>query len=405
MHKNNQPHCGKPTQNITAYPGETFSIQAATIGQRNGTVPGTLFSALVTPLMIARLGVFEDPQVLENCTKLNYTVYSNAPDNFLEIYKAGSCSSLDGYNEKLRIPIHLNLPCPPAFNLPGEPYHCICEERLQKYTNRCNINGQTILRDGDFWVGYDNSTNSQGLILHPHCPFDYCKAKPINFTLNDIDLQCKANRTGLLCGACAPGLSLGLGGSKCLDCSNAYLSLIFPFAVMGVVFVLFFLVFNIFTVKFGAISGLIFYASIVGANQNIFFPPGRKNYLGQYIMPWIKLDLGFETCFYDGMDTYAKTWLQFVFPIYVLILVLLIILLNKCYPAISKLYSVKNTKSEKHPMCVLATFFILSYGKIVRTIIASLAYTTLEYPDNKTEIVWLYDANINIFTASTFLSL
>ena len=30
----------------------------------------------------------------------------------------------------------------------------------------------------------------------------------------------------------------------------------------------------------------------------------------------------------------------------------------------------------------------------MHTIIASLSYTTLDYPNNKTEIVWLYDANI-----------
>ena len=411
--ENSQPRCGDSVH-ITTYPGKTFSIQAVTVGQRNGIVPGTWANAHVNPINIATLGVFEDRQLVQVCSSLNYTVYSNITENFLEIYVAGSCSSLYGSEEKLSIPINLNLHCPPAFNLSGPPYHCICEERLQKYTNSCDINGQNILRDGDFWVGYDNYDNSQGLILHPHCPFDYCKAGSINFTLNDIDLQCKANRTGLLCGDCAPGLSLGLGGSKCLECSNVYLFLIIPFAVMGVVFVLFFLVFEIFTVKSGAVSGLIFYASIVGANQNIFFPPGQKNYLGNYIMPWIRLDLGIDTCFYDGMDIYAKTWLQFVFPVYVLVLLLIVIFLNKRYPVLSNFYSNRSSNETKisHPVYVMATFFILAYGKIVHTIIASLSYTTLEYPNNKTEIVWLYDANIRylrgkhipLFAVSVLLS-
>ena len=232
--ENGQPHCGDSVnKNITAYPGETFSIQAVTIGQRNGTVPDQRVNALVNPSNIARLGVFEDRQLLDVCSNLNYSVYSNLSDNFLIIYIAGTCSSLDGSDEQLMIPIYLSLPCPPAFNLSGPPHHCICEERLQKYTNSCDINGQTILRDGDFWMGYNNDTNSQGLILHPHCPFDYCKARLINFTLSDIDIQCKGNRTGLLCGACAPGLSLGLGGSKCLDCSNAYLFSYSPFCSDG----------------------------------------------------------------------------------------------------------------------------------------------------------------------------
>ena len=401
--ENGQPHCTHgESLNINTYPGKTFYIPAATIGQRNGTVPGQWVNAQVSPLNVARLGVFEDRQVpFDVCSNLSYTVYSNITTNFLALYVPGSCSALDGSEEQLTININLNLHCPPAFNLSGPPHHCICEQRLQKYTNSCNINDQTIMHDGDFWVGYDNENNSQGLILHPHCPFDYCKAEPIKFTLSEVDLQCKANRTGLLCGACAPGLSLGLGSSKCLSCSNICLFLILAFAAMGVVFVLFFLVFTIFTVKSGAISGLIFYASIVGANQNVFFPPGHKNYLGKYIMPWISLDFGIETCFYDGMDTYAKTWLQFVFPVYVLVLLLIITVLlqNKRYSALSKIIYRNNDRSSHepgipHPVYVTATFFILAYGKIVRTIIVSLSYTTLEYPNNKTETVWLYDGNI-----------
>ncbi len=411
--ENGHPNCARGgSLNINTYPGKRFSIPAVTIGQRNGTVSGQWVNAQVSPITVARLDVFEDRQILlEVCSNLTYTVYSNIAPNYLVLYVPGSCSALDGSEERLSINVNINLHCPPAFNLSGPPHHCICEQRLQKYTNSCDINGQTILHDGDYWVGYDNESNSQGLILHPHCPFDYCKAEPINFTLNELDLQCKGNRTGLLCGACAPGLSLGLGSSKCLSCSNIRLLLILAFAVMGVVFVLFFLVFTIFTVKSGAISGLIFYASIVGANQNIFFPPGQKNYLGKYIMPWISLDFGIETCFYDGMDTYAKTWLQFVFPVYVLVLLLIIALLNKW----KKIFYSNNDKSSDeipHPWYVMATFFILAYGKIVRTIIVSLSYTTLEYPNEQTEIVWLYDANIKylhgkhlpLFVVSVLLS-
>ena len=410
--ENGQPRCDNAFQNhISIYPGETISIQAVTFGQRKGIVPNQEVNAFVQAVgykvanssKMPTLGVFEYHQVLLNmCSTVSYTVYSNYSDNVLVLYVAGPCSYMDGSEGELKIPIHISLPCPPAFNLSEPPYRCHCEGRLQTYTNSCYISDQTILRDGDFWVGYVNESdiNSQGLILHPHCPFDYCNAGSVNFTLDDIDLQCKANRTGLLCGACAPGLSLGLGGSKCLECSNAYLALIVPFAVMGIVFVLFFLVFKIFTVKSGAISGLIFYASIVGANQNIFFPPGQKNFLGHYIMPWIRLDIGIETCFYNGMDTYAKTWLQFVFPTYVWVLLLIIIALNKRYRLCSKKKTDDDSetshkkKSLSHPVYVLATFFILAYGKILRTIITSLSYTTLEYPNDKAEIVWLYDANI-----------
>ena len=41
------------------------------------------------------------------------------------------------------------------------------------------------------------------------------------------------------------------------------------------------------------------------------------------------LDLGIETCFYDGMDAYVKTWLQFVFPIYIWGVIGLIIVIGE----------------------------------------------------------------------------
>ena len=78
---------------------------------------------------------------------------------------------------------------------------------------------------------------------------------------------------------------------------------------MGLVLVLFIVVSRL-TVAVGTISGLIFYANIVGANQSIFFPSGSTNPLAVFIA-WLNLDFGIKTCFYDGMDTYAKTWLQF----------------------------------------------------------------------------------------------
>ena len=291
--------------------------------------------------------------------------------------------------QKTALKFQLMLGCLVLTHLPSL-LNLIVAYAKKGYRSSCDINRQNILRDGDFWVGYDNISNMTGLILHPHCPFDYCTSKPVNFTLNNIDKQCTNNRTGLLCGSCGPELSLAIGSTKCLPCSNAHLALLVPFAAMGVVFVIFFLVFgNVFTVKAGMIGGLIFYASIVGANQKIFFPAGKKNIVGFAVM-WFKLDLGIETCFYDGMDIYAKTWLQLVFPFYLFFLITLLIIVRKFFPSVADKLFIPNGEPLQN---VLATFFILSFGKIVSTIIFGLSYTTLEYPDRQ-ELVWLYDANI-----------
>ena len=102
---------------------------------------------------------------------------------------------------------------------------------------------------------------------------------------------------------------------------------------------------------------------------------------------WLNLDLGIQTCFYDGMDAYTRTWLQFIFPVYVWVLVFTIIIL--CY---YKTWAVR--MFGRNPVAVLATLFLLSYAKLLRTIITALSFTFPEYPDGSEVAVWLYDGNV-----------
>ena len=47
------------------------------------------------------------------------------------------------------------------------------------------------------------------------------------------------------------------------------------------------------------------------------------------------------------------------------------------------------------PVPVLATLFLLSYAKVLRTIIAALTLTVLHYP-HKNVMVWTHDANMSL---------
>ena len=101
---------------------------------------------------------------------------------------------------------------------------------------------------------------------------------------------------------------------------------------------------------------------------------------------WINLDLGIETCFYNGMDMYAKAWLQFLFPIYIWTIVGGMIVSSHDSSTAARLF-------RRHAVKVLATLFLLSFAKLQRTIITALSFTFLTYP-NGTKTVWLYDSNI-----------
>ena len=381
-----QPDCSVPPSHheVSIYPGQTISISVVAVGQRNGPVPSSI-SSYYEPDIGAKFEDLENTQKTgSTCTDLTYTIFSNRSTEMVKLYADGPCGQ-----SGIPLSIHVQLfDCPVGFMLSNSSLQCVCEERLQNFTDRCHINNQTITRtrSDNFWIGMTNKND--GIILHPHCPFDYCHTRDLNFKINESDFQCKYNRSGLLCGECQQGLSLVFGTSKCRVCSNHYLSVVIVFAFAGVVLVILLLSLKL-TVSVGTINGLIFYANIIAVNKEYFFQSGETNILTVFIA-WVNLDLGIETCFFDGMDAYAKAWLQFAFPIYVWALVGVIVLLSH--------YSSRVSRSlGSNPVAVLATLFLLSYTKLLRTIITAFTFTLLEYPDGL-KAVWLHDGNI------TFLS-
>ena len=208
------------------------------------------------------------------------------------------------------------IPCPLGFTLSQS--QCDCNQLLQNMpTVECDIDGQIITRAGSVWVGVDEN---DAVSASQYCPLNYCKNESIQMTLKDNasnspDTQCNYKHSGILCGGCQPGLSLTLGSEQCLHCSNAYITLIPVFAVAGVLLVVFIKVLD-FKVCHGAINGLIFYANIISANKHLYYNQSDINPITLFIS-WFNLDMGIETCFYDGLTAYARTWLQFIFPIYI----------------------------------------------------------------------------------------
>ena len=377
----NQPNCSKSNIPLSVYPGETFRVSLVTVGQRDGIVPSAVKSR------IYRGSLQDIQQTSKICTTLNYTVFSRQNVS-LELHPDGMCSTV---SEKLLLQLSILQSCPPGFHITHDL--CVCEQTLQKYTNNCNITnglGQ-ITRESDdtFWVGYDQS---RGLVIaHPNCPFDHCVnftvAFPLNSTLSDI--QCACNRASFLCGACKENYSLVLGTSQCRKCTDSHLHLLIPFALMGIALVFLLLVCKL-TVATGTLSGLIFYANIVRVNRTIFLPVKSTDALSVFIA-WLNLDFGIETCFYNGMNAYSKAWLQFVFPVYILVLVGLVIVVSHFSQRFAHLLG-------KNPVAVLATLILLFYAKVLQALFMAVSFTNLEYADHSIRRVWLYDANIDYIT-------
>lgn len=385
--------CGSENLTIPIMPGQKFTVAMVALGQGNSAVQGTVLSKNVNSNKQYRLSPAIQSTSL-TCTNFDYRLYvtdSEIHDDFVfyKLFLDGPCQSLaDG------IEIYLTIqPCPVGFTLNSDEGECICEEILQPLTQDCYIDSQSILRSSNnFWMALEQTTNraDDGFILHNgSCPLDYCVNNPMNITIGDSDVQCHKGRVGILCGTCAENYSLVLGSLDCLPCSNAYLTLLIPFALSGIVVVIILFLLHL-TVAAGTINGLIFYVNIIQANHQAFFPRSTINFFTVFIA-WLNFDFGIETCFYDGLTIYAYSWLEFLFPLYLWVLIILIIV--GCH------YSQRISNSLGHnPVAVLDTILLMSYSKILKAIIVPLSPTSLiRFPGASTERVWLYDASISYF--------
>ena len=402
---NYTPNCNYTNVHISAYPGQTFYISAVAVGQRLGIVP-TIIRSAIFPTQSTIQPTLDTLQYSQNvekvCTNLSYTVRSPRREEMIILSVDESVHQNNIRNQKYEafsqsilpdIFIHLHLKlCPKGFIFDNNS--CVCDLMLQKHAISCDINSQRIHRQPSFWI-YSVDTEEapsgspmRGVLVHKHCPLDYCKSYSLNLSLENPDEQCAFHRSQILCGSCQHNLSNVLGSSNCKQCSNLWLILFIPvFVLAGITLVIFLMSLN-FTVSIGTVNGLIFYANIVRANQAIFFPHSTNNSFLSWFIAWINLDLGIETCFYSGFDSYAKTWLQFVFPMYIWLVVILII--------VSSYYSILASKlAGRNAVQVLATLFLLSYAKLLRVTITALSSTTLEYPDGSIRRVWLYDGNVD----------
>ena len=419
--KTGQPDCLVIVDSTphTVYPGQTITISAVVVGQDFGTVAGSAYAQFLQRGSPPRLKSEQEVQGVtqHKCNHLYYTIFSKtevseavliltAHDSYVAEFNNREYSDkdklyvwIDRYKTQAveplmysNIPVYVNislLPCPPGFMLTTHtPFSCDCSSLLRlMHGFQCHIQKQTIGRSGLLWVGMiQNDNGSNGTVAaSEYCPLDYCNTEDSNVTLSEPDSQCNYNHSGTVCGGCQPGLSLALGSAQCLQCSNKYLALLIPITLAGPV-----LVFSIklldLTISQGTLNGLIFYANVIKANEYIFLPRGQTNPLTVFIA-WLNLDLGVETCLYQGLTAYSKTWLQFVFPFYIWSIAGLIIILARYSDRVAKVMG-------NNSVPVLATLFLLSYAKLLRTIITALSYTMV-YTSHGPKAVWTADGNVD----------
>ena len=392
---NDQPDCSMKLPPIHVKKGQTFNVSLVAVDQVNHTLASN-----VTAFVSSNGGLSEGQQYqsLENrCTNLSYNVFTPHESEELLLNAVGPCGSAHLSQSHAQL-IFLNCTCPIGFQPVAASLEtdcrCECHSNVTNYVEMCNSSTKTLKTKANTWVS--NTTISElgesYLLIHPHCPYDYCRQDvAVNLNQrNGADSQCAFQRRDTLCGACKSGYSLSFGSSQCIKCKSYWpvvlISIILLAVIAGIALVSALLYLEL-TVAIGTLNGIIFYANIINGNANIFFKQLRTPNFPSYFIAWLNLDIGFDACLFEGIDAVAKTWLQLAFPIYLIMLVVIVIVASKYSQRFSNLIGKKN------PVATLATLILLSYTKILSTIITMLSLITLDYPDGK-KLLWKPDATV-----------
>ena len=421
----NKPQCSNRSflvLNETRYPGEIFKVPVVLVGFNYGRVVGTVFANVLDSagtLDKAQRSQFVD---ITQCSNLTYTVSSSETNRIATVALMVNEQVIDSVQKEdielsirnayspicdnifppctalLTTPVYINIKlesCPLGFEIDATKGVCKCDGNLINYLLNltCEIYDRKghIIREGTVWVGVDTRQNNTDVYYwHRYCPRDYCNTSTTSIDLKSPDTQCSMNRVGVLCGSCQANYSLQLGGNKCEQCVDSFLALLIVFMILGILLVAFIKFLDI-TVSTGTINGLIFYANVIWMNNPILFPHQNRQTVAYYILTvpiaWINLDFGIESCFSQNLDQLTKSGLQFVFPVYIWSIAAIIILVSHYSTRATKLFG-------NNSVAVLATLFLLSYGKVFRAITDVFISADVADSNGTFRKVWSLNGNV-----------
>ena len=365
---------------------------------------------------------FDDQEQLiqegKNCTNISVTVHTN--DNSTIIYGKiiFSLYRQSGILTKI-VKIY---PCPLGFDL--NKTTGVCElsssfDNLRKHHHFTvpiigNVSSQTITRLFTFisWAGtieYENKTKTQfGVSLA--CPIGYCNSNQTlsyfysgdlssnqSFKLSDgiTDYHpplCLYQREGTLCGRCSEGLSVVFGSTECQHCSNTWIALVSIYLVTGPLLIYLLYALKL-TLTSGTLNGIIFYAQAANCGlldmlRYHFFKSSLDGLsrFAIFIIHVLNLETGLPRCFYNGMTELWKAFLTFMFPLYLLTIVIVLIILSRFSPKLSNRIAHSSVQ-------VLVTVVHLSFSKLILQLI-NVMTPAVVYTPNDVNYVWYLDGTV-----------
>lgn len=210
------------TLHIDVYPGQPFDVTAIGVGQYNYGSPSVIRAEVnVPPGNTASLGERQTSQdVRTECENLTYSIHTRAMKAEISLRIEAPLTSFSTPFAEPAIVNAVIQECPFGFEVVSSEYdstllRCDCAPHLLKQGVTCRLDShvQTIQCKQSMWIG----NFSGDIVVHHNCPLDYCRQEILDISPYNQQEQCNFDRTGVLCGACRPGLSLVLGTSQMFE--------------------------------------------------------------------------------------------------------------------------------------------------------------------------------------------
>ena len=382
------------------YPGQTLSVFVAALDGANKSV-----GALVLDLNETTHTTGHTVQQDESLTMCHQIIIDILPTK-------ERCSSNDTSLGYCIHKLHLSLkdsfeilelkllvyPCPVGFMFDSNTHTCRCSSLLMSQNKYiiCNISDTSISipPDSNLWIGPltspHNDTDRPPLAVICNCPVEFCD--PFKNSWNILtETWCLPSRTALFCSQCADNKSVVFGSDACYECSNYWLFTIIGYALAGILLI--YILFKLqLTLTHGTINSLIFFSQLANTGPiSILKMASDKAYFSQFsliFLSTLNLNLGYKLCFYNGMTEVVKSGLLFVFPFYLLGLLLIIQSVSHQSSRVSHIIYRNATQ-------VLATVIHLSFLRLLTNTIDIISPVTIYVEGYPNTVAWYLDATIH----------
>jgi len=286
---------------------------------------------------------------------------------------------------QLIIPVYIKS-CHFGYIYDATQHACLCDTDLLKKGVTCDYQNGYLKKPRNKWIGVlDGDT----VVLS--CVYDFCMDLE-SVDPHNLEDQCSDNRGGLLCGGCKQGYNTKTGLSGCGRCEGILnlLLLIISILLTGA-WLVFATAFLRIYISDGHIYGMFFYVNMIFLfRDQIFNKFIHGPHSSEFFYAVFNLRGIYDFCVHKNMDSLTLAGLDFVFPLYLFLIMISLTLIARCRgPYRKSRFSYSTTK-------VFATLLYICYSLLVDFSFLILTFTVIEAPSGK-ETRWKLDPNIHYF--------